>query len=53
MRTIVGSSDEVTLPVTKVAETLDDPEDVTTVMGAKVRVLPGGEIQIIPDPKEA
>ncbi|KAI0231805.1 hypothetical protein LSAT2_017818 [Lamellibrachia satsuma] len=48
----LGSSDEVTLPVTKVEVPLDDPEDVTTVMGAKVRVLPGGEIQIIPDPKE-
>ena len=42
----------MTLPVTKAEVALDEPEDVATVMGAKVRVLPDGEIQLIRDPKD-
>lgn len=45
----LGSPNDVKLPEPPAEPEWDEPEDVTTVEGAKVVVSPDGEIHIIPD----
>lgn len=44
-----GGADDVQLPARPKRKALDDPQDVDTVIGAKVRITPFGRIDLISD----
>jgi len=44
-----GGADDVELPARQKRKALDDPQDVDTIIGAKVRITPFGRIDLIGD----